>query len=198
PLADVMTDKATVEIPSPVAGRVVSLGSEPGQLMAVGADLIRIETDGAGSASQASAVGPGQEEPSGSGSRDQPRSSGTAPENGKAPDALQAPDIPDTPHAAEAPDVGSVDDKEVGKAITPGGASQHETVHAKPLASPAVRKHARELDIELRAVAGSGPGGRILHRDLDAFASRATAGAEAASGALQVDAAGERPAAQLA
>lgn len=44
-LADVMTDKATVEIPSPVVGTVVSLGCEPGQVMAVGGELIRLETD---------------------------------------------------------------------------------------------------------------------------------------------------------
>ena len=46
-LADVMTDKATVEIPSPVAGQVVGLGGEVGQVLAVGAELIRIERDGA-------------------------------------------------------------------------------------------------------------------------------------------------------
>jgi 2-oxoisovalerate dehydrogenase E2 component (dihydrolipoyl transacylase) len=44
-LADVMTDKATVEVPSPVNGKVVALGGEVGQLMAVGSELIRIETD---------------------------------------------------------------------------------------------------------------------------------------------------------
>ena len=49
-LADVMTDKATVEIPSPVAGRVLALGGEVGQLLAVGAELIRIELDGTGDA----------------------------------------------------------------------------------------------------------------------------------------------------
>jgi len=47
-LADVMTDKATVEIPSPVTGRVLGLGGEVGQVLAVGAELIRIERDGAG------------------------------------------------------------------------------------------------------------------------------------------------------
>jgi 2-oxoisovalerate dehydrogenase E2 component (dihydrolipoyl transacylase) len=46
-LADVMTDKATVEIPSPVAGQVVGLGGEVGQVLAVGAELIRIETNSA-------------------------------------------------------------------------------------------------------------------------------------------------------
>ncbi|MGB3817080.1 biotin/lipoyl-containing protein, partial [Achromobacter pulmonis] len=48
PLADVMTDKATVEIPSPVVGRVVALGGEVGQVMAVGGELIRLEVEGEG------------------------------------------------------------------------------------------------------------------------------------------------------
>ncbi|HEU5316071.1 MAG TPA: biotin/lipoyl-containing protein, partial [Chloroflexota bacterium] len=53
-LADVMTDKATVEIPSPVAGKVESLGGQPGQLMAVGAELIRLEVEGAGNVKEGS------------------------------------------------------------------------------------------------------------------------------------------------
>ena len=58
-LADVMTDKATVEIPSPVAGRVLALGGEVGQVLAVGAELIRIETESlAGDASTALALAP--------------------------------------------------------------------------------------------------------------------------------------------
>src|SRR6476659_8353699 len=44
-LADVMTDKASVEIPSPVAGKVLALGGEVGQMLAVGSELIRIEVD---------------------------------------------------------------------------------------------------------------------------------------------------------
>ena len=44
-LADVMTDKATVEIPSPVVGKVLALGGEVGQMLAVGAELIRIEVE---------------------------------------------------------------------------------------------------------------------------------------------------------
>src|SRR6516164_2065261 len=47
-LADVMTDKATVEIPSPVNGKVLSLGGSVGQVMAVGSELIRLEVEGAG------------------------------------------------------------------------------------------------------------------------------------------------------
>src|SRR3954465_4048731 len=47
-VADVMTDKATVEIPSPVGGKVLELGGQPGQLLAVGAELVRIEVAGQG------------------------------------------------------------------------------------------------------------------------------------------------------
>jgi len=54
-LADVMTDKATVEIPSPVAGTVLALGGKLGQVMAVGSELIRIEVAGAGNVKEAPA-----------------------------------------------------------------------------------------------------------------------------------------------
>ena len=55
-LADVMTDKATVEIPSPVAGTVLWLGGERGQVMAVGSELIRIEAEGIGNVTAAPAA----------------------------------------------------------------------------------------------------------------------------------------------
>jgi len=55
-LADVMTDKATVEIPSPVSGKVISLGGKPGQVMAVGSELIRLEIAGEGNAGATAAV----------------------------------------------------------------------------------------------------------------------------------------------
>src|SRR5258705_1455397 len=54
-LAAVMTDKATVEIPSPVAGTVVALGAEVGGVLAVGAELVRLEVPGEGSAEVAAA-----------------------------------------------------------------------------------------------------------------------------------------------
>ena len=58
-LADVMTDKATVEIPSPVMGRVVTLGGQVGQQMAVGADLMRIEVEGKGNVADDAVAVPG-------------------------------------------------------------------------------------------------------------------------------------------
>src|SRR5471030_764989 len=55
-LADVMTDKATVEIPSPVHGKVLSLGGKVGDIMAVGSELIRIEVEGVGNVKEGAAV----------------------------------------------------------------------------------------------------------------------------------------------
>src|SRR5437763_10371168 len=55
-VADVMTDKATVEIPSPVSGKVTALGGEPGQVMAVGSELIRLEVQGAGNVKDSAAA----------------------------------------------------------------------------------------------------------------------------------------------
>ena len=63
PLADVMTDKATVEIPSSVAGKVLALGGTIGQVMAVGSELIRIEVEGAGNLGAASSAAASAEAP---------------------------------------------------------------------------------------------------------------------------------------
>ncbi|MDT4822729.1 Lipoamide acyltransferase component of branched-chain alpha-keto acid dehydrogenase complex [compost metagenome] len=123
-LADVMTDKATVEIPSPVAGRVVALGGEVGQQIAVGAELIRIDVAGGGEAQEAV----------------------------PAVSAVSAP----APAAVPAP--------ATAERARPSG--------DKPLASPAVRRRAAVLGIDLRQVPGSSADGRILHEDLDAWLLR--------------------------
>ena len=135
-LADVMTDKATVEIPSPVVGTVLALGGEVGQVLAVGAELIRIEVADAGGAV-----------------------AGKAP--AKAPALVPAP-MAAAPALAAAP-----------RAVAPAVASA-PPAGERPIASPALRRRAWELGIDLHAVAGSGPGGRIMQADLDAQPARAT------------------------
>lgn len=140
-VADVMTDKATVEIPSPVSGKVLALGGQPGEVMAVGSELIRIEVEGSGNhvdVPQAKQI----ETPAA------PAAAKPEPQKDVKPAAYQAP----ANHEA-APIVPR----------QPGD---------KPLASPAVRKRALDTGIELRYVHGSGPAGRILHEDLDAFMSK--------------------------
>ncbi|WP_460416241.1 dihydrolipoamide acetyltransferase family protein [Pseudomonas sp. microsymbiont 2] len=139
-VADVMTDKATVEIPSPVSGKVLALGGQPGEVMAVGSELIRIEVEGSGNHVDTPQAKPVEPAPA-------PVKAETKPE----------PRIEAQPQAAAS---------HAAAPIVPREA------HEKPLASPAVRKRALDAGIELRYVHGSGPAGRILHEDLDAFISK--------------------------
>ncbi len=133
-LADVMTDKAMVDIPSPVHGKVISLGGEPGEVMAVGSILISIEVEGAGNAKEAPAV------------KEAPKAAPVV-EAKPAPVVVESKPAPVI--AAQAPVAREADER--------------------PLASPAVRKHALDAGIQLRLVQGSGPAGRILHEDLEAY-----------------------------
>ncbi|MBH3363826.1 dihydrolipoamide acetyltransferase family protein [Pseudomonas fulva] len=140
-VADVMTDKATVEIPSPVSGKVMALGGQPGEVMSVGSELIRIEVEG----------------------------------NGNHVDAPQA-KAAETPPASEAPKQAAQEQPAQATltppANRPAAPLAPRQASDKPLASPAVRKRALDAGIELRYVHGSGPAGRILHEDLDAFLSQ--------------------------
>jgi 2-oxoisovalerate dehydrogenase E2 component (dihydrolipoyl transacylase) len=123
PLADVMTDKATVEVPSPVAGRVIARTGNAGDTLAVGSELIRLAVDEADASAVAAA--------------------------GRA----------DTPTRGP-----------VAAAVPAPSAST-----GKPLASPSVRRHARELSVDLSQVRGTGPDGRVLHEDVVHFAARGAA-----------------------
>ena len=147
-LADVMTDKAMVDIPSPVHGKVISLGGEPGEVMAVGSILISIEVEGAGNTRESAL-------------------SAVVEEATPAPKAeIKAP---------------AVESKPAAKPVVAAQAPVARDANERPLASPAVRKHALDAGIQLRLVQGSGPAGRILHEDLDAYlqqgSTRASAGA---------------------
>lgn len=141
-LAVVMTDKAAVEVPSSVSGRVSWLGAEAGDTVAIGAPLIRLEVDGAGNEGDAA-------EP--------PVADDTA---APAPPPPQAPAPASPPVATAAP-------KAVAEPSRPAAPRRAEG--ERPLASPAVRKRALDEGVDLRQVAGSGPAGRITHDDLDAF-----------------------------
>lgn len=146
-LADVMTEKATIEIPSPVHGTVLSLGGAAGQVMAVGSDLIHIEVEGAGNVRPGAATAPAP-------SAQPVATAAPAPAAVTAP-APVVPVVPAPAKSSPAPRSGPA--RESGE---------------KPIASPAVRRRAWDLGIELQFVPGSGPAGRIMHEDLDAFAAR--------------------------
>jgi 2-oxoisovalerate dehydrogenase E2 component (dihydrolipoyl transacylase) len=162
-LADVMTDKATIEIPSPVHGTVAMLGGEAGQVMAVGADLIHIEVEGAGN-QKAQAGAPGAPA--------QPTAVAKPPAMATAAAAPMAP--APTVAAAPAPSAQPV------PVAVPMPARVAREAGERPLASPAVRKRAWDMGVELQYVHGSGPAGRILHADLDAYVARGVQGAPSA------------------
>ena len=138
PLVEIMTDKATVSIPSTVNGKVVSTTGKPGDMIPVGAELIVFEVDGSGSSEPEPVKAP-EPEPE--------------PEPVKAPEPVaKAPEPKPAPVSSPAP-----------APITSSG--------TKPLASPAVRRRAREAGVDLSQVPGTGPAGRISHDDLDSFIS---------------------------
>jgi len=139
-LVDVMTDKATVEMPVPIGGKVLALHGEPGDMAAVGAVLVEIEVEGEGNARAA-------------------KPAAAAPVAVKASEPKPAPVA--APAATTAPKpVAAPQPVAVQRTMTGG----------KPLASPAVRARADELGIKLQYVPGTGPAGRITHSDLDTYA----------------------------
>ena len=144
-LAAVMTDKATVEIPSPVDGKVIWLGAEVGDTVSVGAPLVRLEVEGD--------ARPRQRPPPPQRPRRRRRSS-PKPRPRRSPSRR--------PRAARA--------CRARAGAAAAGAPRPEG--ERPLASPAVRLRAREAGIDLRQVPGTGPAGRITHEDLDAFVAR--------------------------
>jgi 2-oxoisovalerate dehydrogenase E2 component (dihydrolipoyl transacylase) len=151
-LADVMTDKATVEITSPVSGVVVATHGEAGQQVPVGGPLVSFRVEGKGNVA-ASAPAP---------------AAAPAP----APKSEPAP-APAAKAAAPVPEAAS---RPQAEAFTTRVAGQ------RPLASPAVRARARDLGIELQYVPGSGPAGRIEHGDLDAYVASGGRGSSVSGG----------------
>ncbi|MEX4010051.1 dihydrolipoamide acetyltransferase family protein [Neoaquamicrobium sediminum] len=153
-IAAVMTDKATVEIPSPVEGQIAWLGAEIGDTVAVGSPIVKIDVAGDAAAS----TEPTDETP-------EVKSKAVAAE----PEAKPAKAEPVAPPATEKkPAPASV--KSTAAGPTPTGAPRPEG--ERPLASPAVRLRAKEAGIDLRQVPGTGPAGRISHEDLDVFIAR--------------------------
>ena len=141
PILSVMTDKATVEIPSPTDGVVKSLVGEPGTILVVGQVCIEFDVDGDGNSS----------------AKSEPEASEPAPE----PTPVEEEVVEDIQPVVEE----KVEEKPVA-APTPVVVA---APGARPLASPAVRQRARESGIDLTSVSGSGPAGRITHADLDSW-----------------------------
>jgi 2-oxoisovalerate dehydrogenase E2 component (dihydrolipoyl transacylase) len=148
PIVEVMTEKATVEVPAPVSGRVVSVTGSPGDRVAVGSELIAFETDVSAQSTAAPSTGRPVAGNGGAGaSASSTAAAGSTATSERADEVATSGVAPDmAPHGKAA---------QVGRVPT----------------SPAIRRRAREAGIDLRSVAGSGPSGRIMRKDLDAFLS---------------------------
>jgi 2-oxoisovalerate dehydrogenase E2 component (dihydrolipoyl transacylase) len=145
-LVDVMTDKATIDIESPVAGVVTALAGEVGDTIAIGSMLLVIEVEGEGEATAEEAeAAAGQIEDDMS----------DADEADEAPAA--------EPALAEPVEPPSFTSEEKSSPSTSPARTEH-----KVLASPAVRQRARDLGINLAEVKPA-EDGRVRHADLDAF-----------------------------
>ena len=131
PIVDVMTDKASVTIPSPVNGVVSSLSGGVGDMIAVGSTLVEFDSDDTPPAAEPVAATEPEAE------------AASEPEPEPEPEPASEPD----PEPAPAP-------------AAPSG---------RALASPALRRRAREAGIDIAQISGSGPSGRIRNADLDAF-----------------------------
>jgi 2-oxoisovalerate dehydrogenase E2 component (dihydrolipoyl transacylase) len=146
-IADMMTDKATVEMESPVAGKVIELAGEVGDQVPIGSVLAVIETEGAARAAEP--VEDSQEE--------RPLADGAVeatPEQAEEIPVVAVEEVAEAPAPAPAPRV----EPEVAK---------KEPAAAHVLASPAVRARARDLGIDLAQVKTAGD--RVRHSDLDAY-----------------------------
>ncbi len=163
-IADIMTDKATVELTSPVAGRVTAAHGEPGQQLAVGSPLVEFEVEGEGNSSpfplDGGRAGDGGARPAAASEEQKAASAPSAP-------AFQQPASTPTPTPPPSRGRGS----EPSRTLS--------TRNERPLASPAVRNRARDLGIALQFVPGSGPAGRIEHADLDAYVASGGHGSSA-------------------
>lgn len=177
-LVEVMTEKAAVEVPAPVSGKVVSTTGQAGDMVAVGSELVVLET--AAGAATAGAVA---------------QTTG----NGSAPPQPQ----PGRDKGGSVAANGSTDTRQTARAAGNGGrngsgapAPAEADPHRRVLTSPAIRRRAKEAGIDLRQVAGSGPQGRIVRQDFEAFAAARSAG-QSPAGATVASFPAARPAAPV-
>lgn len=160
-VADIMTDKANVEVPAPVGGTVLRIHGEPGDKVAVGAELIAFDALATGER-----VPPAQV--------DVPAVAAQAPKADLMPAAPPLASAQPTETPKQRPE------RLADVHPLPTAAAPAAQRSAKVIASPAVRRRAAEAGIDLAQVPPSGPRGRTLQRDVDAW--HAGAGASPSGG----------------
>ena len=189
PLLELETDKATIEVPSSIAGTVKDVRVKQGERIKVGQVVLTVD-DGGGAAAAPKASSES------SGAKPQPQPAGAPAEGGlsqKAPGQPEGASTGGARRAAEDADEGRAEPPEAqqagsvaearprrgevvdisrGARATPAAAaaSAEPAEQGPPApAAPSVRRLARELGVDIRRVQGSGPGGRISNEDVQSF-----------------------------
>ena len=183
PLFEISTDKVDTEIPSPVAGTLSEVLVEEGKTVGINTVVGRID-DGAGNGARPSAAAKPAAPPAPAPS---PAAQASAPPPPATPSQAQAPPQPATPAQAQTPappPQAPVAEAEPSEPAEPAGSAEP----AGPL-SPLVRKMARENNIDLNRIKGSGAGGRITKQDVETYLAQK----QAAPAAPAVSAAAAQP-----
>jgi len=180
PILEIETEKATLDVPSSVAGVVTAIHVSAGDTITPGQLIISVG-EAAGTAAPAAPEAPPAEAPAEAAS-DAPAEAPPEPAPAAAPPEAAAAPAEQPAPVAEAPAT------EVPAAAAPAPPAVVPTSSAGIFAAPAVRKFAREIGIDVSQVAGSGPGGRISEDDVKTYA-RALVATAAAAGASPASAA---------
>lgn len=181
PMVEVMTDKATVTIGAPKKGTILSTHASVGQIVPVGSLLVAIDT--ADAVAAAPSVAAPASAPVAAAAPPKP-SAAPKSASGEGPAATAVGDIKDTVPGSSffgtktATDVLSAPAPKPSK---PNGAHDEGHFDARPLATPAVRKLARDLSVDLRKVKPTGAGNRVSLDDVKRFASAASAPSSASA-----------------
>lgn len=182
-LAEVETDKAVVEIPSPVPGTIKALGGKPGDVLKIGALLAVIDADPGVKIPQQKDHGHAAPAPAA-------KAPAPAPAKPVAPAPVRRPAPTPRPAAASAPRAPAAQTPRASivpapvRRPVPAAKPTAPSVPARPgrvLAAPATRKRAVELGIDLGTIAGTGPGGRVTSDDVERAAKKPAAPARAPS-----------------
>jgi pyruvate dehydrogenase E2 component (dihydrolipoamide acetyltransferase) len=179
PVLELETDKATIEVPSSVAGVVKDVRVKQGERITVGQVVLTVDSSDAAAAPQGKAAPADAPKPQPAGA---PEEGGLSQQAPSVPARETAPPSPAPAAAASAepkPKRGEVVD--IRGAARNAPAPAPAPVEAEPQGSPApaapsVRRLARELGVDIRRVAGSGPAGRISVDDVQAYVRNAMAG----------------------
>ncbi|MEL6981264.1 MAG: 2-oxo acid dehydrogenase subunit E2, partial [Actinomycetota bacterium] len=179
-VAEVMTDKATVEVPSPVDGIIGDLAATAGDRLLVGEPLFQLDVEGEGDDEVDADVG------GDAGTSSSPTASAPAPAPAGAPDHAKPVTTSATTSAGPASSPVTPSPASIAAARTsyPSAGAPPRPEGRKPTAAPSVRRRARDAGVDLRSVIGTGPADRITHEDLDAFFRQPSGGSGGRGGSV--------------